>query len=118
MASGPRITDIEVISVSLADYTIPGGNSFKQVKVAFRNTGKHPIRTVDAEISWFDSDEKPIGSANYTIYAEFNNEPGILPGETYTPKDTEGFLLPLDSNAFSAKIVITEVQERFPEYVV
>lgn len=66
----------------------------QEVLTTWKNTGDTPIRMVAAEIKPVNADGSPRQSFHYTLYAEFDDSPGVAPGETYTTKPGHGFKLP------------------------
>jgi len=93
-------TKVEFVSAKLARFKNPEGTVFQEVIATWKNVGDSPVRLVDATMTPRDAKGNlmnsftPTGSHNYTIYAEFDHNPGVLPGETYTTKNGNGFKLP------------------------
>ncbi len=102
------ITSATVIYAHLQDVD---GEVFREVVVAWKNTGTTTIRAVDAKIVCFDRG-LAIEKNSYTIYACFDSDPGIRPGETKVTKAGEGFRLRAYSPADSVDVQITKVLEK------
>lgn len=105
-----------VRSSKLVDFVSPGsGQKMQMMIVTLKNTGSTPIRAVDADITWRDSSGNVLGTHNYTIFAESNSAPGIVPGSTWTTRKGEGFTIPygagIGEKAKSVKVEITKVLE-------
>lgn len=83
------------------------------VITTWKNTGDTPVRAIDATFTFRDKNKKVIGSYEYTLYAVFDSQPGVLPGSTYTTPTGEGFLFPSPNvKAATVEVSITRVQER------
>ena len=75
------------------------------------------MRIVDAKIIAFDvagSSVDVMSMLDYTIYAAFNDRPGIAPGETYIEPQGEGYIVPSANGVLPtrATAIITKVSER------
>ena len=88
-------TNAKVLTAELAPFQNPtNGKVFQEVIVTWINTGEEPIRVVDAHITALSNSGSRILDITYTIYAESDSKPGVMPGEAYTDKKGEGFKLP------------------------
>jgi hypothetical protein len=65
-------------------------------RIAWRNDGDRPARTLYVTIQVYDKSDKLTqwSVVNYPIYSVADNEPGIAPGETYFPRADEGLFIP------------------------
>ena len=81
----------------------------QQVRTTWKNTGSTPIRAVDCTFTFLDKRRQTIGSYDYTLYAVFDTDPGVAPGEIYTTPSGEGFLFP-DWEHAGVKAADVEVQ--------
>lgn len=106
---------VAVISSKLVNFVSPAnGKKMQMVIVTLKNTDSSPIRVVDADITSYDSSGAIVGTNNYTIFAESDSSPGIAPGETWTTRKGEGFILPgfgVGTKSKTVKVEITDVQE-------
>ena len=111
---------VTVRSRKLVNFVSPAnGRTMQMLMVTLKNSGSTPIRVVDADITWRDASGTIIGTRNYTIFAESDSSPGISPGNSWTTRKGDGFLLlnpvGLDgttAKAKSVKVEITKVLER------
>jgi len=111
---------VTVRSRKLVDFVSPAnGKTMQMLMVTLKNSGSTSIRVVDADITWRDASGTIIGTRNYTIFAESDSSPGISPGNSWTTRKGDGFLLlnpvGLDgttAKAKSVKVEITKVLER------
>ncbi len=88
-------TKTEFVSAKLAPFkNAANGKLGQEVLATWKNVGDTPVRIVDASIKSREPNGNMIDSFNYVIYAEFDDAPGVLPGETYTTKAGNGFKLP------------------------
>jgi hypothetical protein len=108
-------TKTEFVSAKLAPFkNAANGKMGQEVIATWRNVGDAPVRAVDANIKLRDPNGNIIDSFTYTIYAEFDDAPGVLPGETYTTKAGNGFKppgfqgLPGYTPADSVEVTITK----------
>ncbi len=112
--SGNSLT---VRSSKLVDFVSPAtGQKMLMMMVTLKNNGSTPVRVVEADITWSDAAGNVIEMRNYTIYAEFDSAPGIVPGGTWKTQKGEGFIIPygpgIGEKAKSVKVEITKVLER------
>ena len=116
--SSPIAADTVIVrSSSLVDFVSPAtGKKMLMMIVMLKNNGSTPVRVVDADITWSDAAGNVIRMQNYTIYAEFDSAPGIVPGGTWKTRKGEGFIIPygpgIGEKAKSVKVEITKVLER------
>jgi hypothetical protein len=101
----------EITSVKIVDETSPSGKRIRVVKVAWKNTGKKPIRALDGNFFIKDNTGTLPAKFEYSIYACSNLEPGIKPGEDFV-LTSGGFVLPDGCTATEAKVEITNAQEQ------
>ncbi|MDB4654253.1 hypothetical protein OAE40_00595 [Rubripirellula sp.] len=96
-----------VISVSVEDFvSAANGAPLKRLLTTWKNTGDVEIRAVEADITGYDVNGLVVYTAPaYTIFAEWNDEDGILPGEVFSTPYDQGHIMPAD--VASAKAVIT-----------
>ncbi len=81
----------KILSSELVDFTNDDGKKMQKVVVHWKNTGKTPVRAIDAEIIHWDVSDRMLGDYNYTIFAVSDDDSGIAPGEVQV---TKGFILP------------------------
>ncbi len=106
-----------VVRNQLVGFISPeNGQRMQMLSVTLKNTGLTPIRSVDARITYFDFSDKIIGTHKYSVYAKFDNEPGILPGHFWTTPKGEGIIpqafVGFEKRLKSARVNITEVSEK------
>ncbi len=70
------------------------GKMGQEVLATWKNNGTTPVRVVDAQITSINDDGTTRDTFNFTLYAEFDNRPGVAPGATYTTEPGRGFKLP------------------------
>ncbi len=51
---------------------------------SWKNTGETAVRVVEAEIQTFNADGSVRDTINYSLYADFNENPGVAPGQIYS----------------------------------
>lgn len=106
---------VELVQARLEPFRTAAGDDTQIVGVDWKNTGNRPVRAVHANIKAFDAQGRELYSApNYTIYAVFNDRPGVAPGETYTKPKGEGHVLPplLPRPATRVTVEITKAEEK------
>lgn len=113
--STPAGPSVQVVDFRAIPGTDAAGRDVLRVGFAFRNTGDRPVRKVKGIIRAYDANgsEVPGGSdgLDYTMYAAFNDEPGILPGETYQTPSGKGYILPRGGRHAEFKFQLTSVSE-------
>ncbi len=109
----------ELIDARLAPFkNAANGKMGQEVLTTWKNTGNSSVRVVDAEIKSLNGDGSTRDTFNYTLYAEFDDSSGVLPGETHVTEPGGGFKLPGFegfpgySPAASGKVRITKVAEK------
>lgn len=112
----PSANTVTVRSSKLVDFVSPAtGQKMLMLIVTLKNNGTTPVRVVDADITWSDSAGNVIDTRNYTICAEFDSQPGIAPGGTWTTRKGEGFIIAygpgIGEKAKTVKVKITKVRE-------
>ncbi|MCA9070739.1 MAG: hypothetical protein KDA84_17535 [Planctomycetaceae bacterium] len=100
---------VEFISSEIRPFTNPMGKQFKMVYVKWKNAGKIPVRIVDAHFKFYDRSGRVVQDFDYTIYAVFNDAPGVQPGETYIDPEGEGHVI-VDPNVSSVGVGISKVK--------
>jgi hypothetical protein len=81
----------------------PRGNDKFILREKWKNVGDLPIRTLYMNISVYNKEGKKVfGAKDYPIYSVPDSEPGVLPGQTYTPGGNEGFVIPFGCNHLDA----------------
>jgi hypothetical protein len=108
---------VEIVKVRVEPFRSATGFDTVMIYVDWKNTGSRPVRVVDAKITAFDAAGNEIEVmpvADYTIYAVFNDRPGVAPGETYIEPQGEGFIAPKTPGVMPtrASAKITKVSER------
>jgi hypothetical protein len=106
--NGSAIPSATILSSALVDFVDDKGNKTQKVVVRWKNSGMTPIRAIDAEITHWDASGELLGKYNYTIFATFDDEPGVAPGEINT---TRGFILPGFKVSKSVEVSVTKVLE-------
>lgn len=93
----PRGPAVELLDQWASPFTTAAGQHTLRVGIRFRNTGDRPVRKVKGIIRVYDADGNEIrggtGGLDYTLYAAFDDAPGVLPGETYSTPSGQGFIL-------------------------
>ena len=114
-----KMPKVELLEAKLAPFkNAANGKMGQEVLTKWKNTGESTVRVVDAEIKSLNADGSTRDSFNYTLYAEFDDSPGVLPGETHVTEAGRGFKLPGFegfpgySPAASVNIRITKVAEK------
>jgi hypothetical protein len=101
----------ELLQYTITPWTQPDTKQhWQRLNVVWKNTGKVPIRSVEADVVMYDESGKLIYKFEYCTYAVSDNEPGILPGETYTTPPNEGNLL--QQGTVKVDVQITTVVEK------
>lgn len=111
----PGKPSAEVVNVQLVPFSSPAGFDTQHVAIDWKNTGDRPVRTVRANIKAFNSQGEVVYSvSDYTIYAVFDDRPGVAPGETHIKPAGQGFALPPDAGAKAVRATaeITRVEEK------
>ena len=115
--SGGGRLSVEVVDTRLEPVRTAEGLDTKMVYIDWKNTGNRPVRAVYAKVYGFDEqgnevDVMPVPS--YSIYAVFNGDPGIAPGETYHEPKGEGLFVPpkLPKMPTRVSVTITKVEEK------
>lgn len=108
---------IEIVNVRVEPYRTANGFDTVMIYVDWKNTGSRPVRVVDAKINAFDAAGNAVEVMpvrDYTIYAVFNDRPGITPGETYIEPQGEGFVAPKPTGGMPTRATarITKVSDR------
>jgi hypothetical protein len=86
--------DVEVIDVKIVQFkNAANGKIGQEVLTTWKNKGDKPVRVVYAEITAYFDDGSIKEQMEYTIYATFDDRPGVKPGETHRTKPGEGFNL-------------------------
>jgi len=110
----PRLS-VDLVNTRVEPFRTAQGLDTKMVYVDWKNTGNRPVRAVYANIKAFDRQGRELYSASdYTIYAVFDNKPGIAPTETYSEPNGEGHILPtrLPMPAIRVTVEITRAKEK------
>ncbi len=109
---GQSVTSVSVTGAELAPYkNAANGKQWQEVITTWTNTGNAPVRVVDANIVARNRNGDLLDSFNYTIYAGFDDDAGVAPGETYTTPSGSGFKLPDDTHASSVEVTVTSSLE-------
>ncbi|QDV25867.1 hypothetical protein [Aureliella helgolandensis] len=114
-----KMATVELIDAQLAPFkNAANGKMGQEVLTTWKNTGDISVRVVDAEITSLNDDGSTRETFNYTLFAEFDDSPGVLPGETHETEPGRGFKLPGFegfagySPASSVKVRIAKVAEK------
>ncbi len=85
----------------------------QKVITTWKNTGNTPVRAIDATFIFRDKNDEVLGEYEFTLFATFDSNAGVLPGETYTTPTDEGFVFPnlIDVQAASVDVNILRVLE-------
>jgi len=91
----------------------PNVGRIQEVITTWKNTGTTPIRAIEAKFTFRNAAQQIIGTNDYTLYAEFDSAPGVLPGATYTTPAGQGFKFSpkLRGEAASVDVTIKSVKE-------
>lgn len=111
----PAVPAASILDAQLIPFRSPSASQDLQRVIAkWKNIGDTPIRAIEATFTFRDDDKSVLSIIDYTLYAEFNNEAGVLPGETYTTSRGEGLIFFPEPNkqAASVDIQIVRVSER------
>ena len=106
---------VSIIEARLEPFQSPTtGRQLQKVFTTWKNVGNTPIRAVEARLIFRDENGDVIESHDYTLYAVFDADRGVLPGETYTTPQNAGFIFP-NSNvtADAVEVIATESHEHF-----
>jgi hypothetical protein len=88
------LVDVEVIDVKIVQFkNAANGKIGQEVLTTWKNKGDKPVKVVYAEITAYFDDGSIKEQMEYTIYATFDDRPGVKPGETHRTKPGEGFKL-------------------------
>lgn len=88
-------TSAKLLQSEVREFISPrDGQRLPMAYVTWKNTGMTPIRVVRADIVHVDSRGNVLDAVkDYTIYAAWNDSPGVQPGETYTDPPGRGYIL-------------------------
>lgn len=117
-SSTAKNTEVELLDVKLEPFKSPSGETFQEVLTAWKNTGNTTVRVVDARIKPLAVGGLVRDTFHYTLYADFDDYPGVAPGTTYVTPPGRGFKLPGFEGmpgyvpASSVEIIITKVAEK------
>jgi hypothetical protein len=113
-----KLAAVELLDAQLAQFKYPAdGKTGQEVLTTWINNGDVPIRVVDATITTLNEDGSTRETFNYTLFAEFDDSPGVKPGATHVTEPGRGFKLPGFEGlpgyapASSVKVQITSVAE-------
>ena len=103
----------EVLRSRLVPFDSPNSKwPMQMVITTWRNTGHGPIRDVEARFKFRDRNKQILAIRDYTLYAAYDDEPGIQPGKSYTTPKGEGYIFfdPLEK-PHSVDVEILSVSE-------
>jgi hypothetical protein len=94
VGAGATEMEVEVLDVKLVPFKMAtNGKMGQEILTTWKNKGDKPVRVVYAEFTTYYEDGRIREQMEYTLYATFDDRPGVRPGATHRTKPREGFLL-------------------------
>jgi hypothetical protein len=84
---------VSLLNAELTTITNDNG-TFSVIRTTWKNTGATPVKTINARVQAWNQQGSLVIDVDYTLFAVFDNQRGILPGQTYTTPADQSFRLP------------------------
>jgi hypothetical protein len=119
VGEGATEVEVEVLDVKLVPFKLASnGKMGQEILTTWKNKGDKPVRVVYAEFTAYYEDGTICEQIEYTLFATFDDRPGVRPGAIHRTKPGEGYKLtgyegfPGFRPAASATVRITKAADK------